>query len=110
MVATFGERALGLESAQLAAITTWLRRSQSGTVRLEASGVRSQIVALVTAALNPGFYSEVVSRGGIPALGKILDSPLQPREAPELFCLNLFGAIDIDRLTAVAAPTRVLNQ
>jgi hypothetical protein len=110
LLATFGERALGVESAQLAAITRWLQRPHVRTVRLETGGVRSQIVALVAAALHPELYSEVVTRGGIPTLDRILDSPLEPREAPELFCMNLYRSIDIDRLIAVAAPARVFNR
>jgi hypothetical protein len=43
----------------------------------------------------------------MPSLGFLLETPVEFRAAPELFCLDLFRDFDLDRLIALAAPTRV---
>src|SRR5439155_6862865 len=52
LLAAIGDRAIGIEAAQLVGITRWLQ-SLSGAprVRLEAAGIRSQVVALTASAL-----------------------------------------------------------
>ena len=111
LLATFGERALGLEAAQLVTLSRWLsERSQDRTLRLEATGVRSQVVSLVATALHPALFSDVVIREGIPTLGQLLEVPTEPRAAPELFCLGLYRDFDIDRLIAMGAPARISSQ
>ena len=77
------------------------------SVRLETSGIRSEVVGLVAAALEPALFSEQVSGQAMSSLGFLLDTPVGFRAAPELFCLDLFKDFDIDRLIALAAPTAV---
>jgi dienelactone hydrolase len=111
LLATFGERALSLEAAQLVTLSRWLsERSQTRTVRLESTGIRSQVLSLVATALHPRLFSDVVIRDGIPTLGRLLDAPTEHRAAPELFCLNLYRDFDIDRLIAIGAPARISSR
>ena len=103
-----GERALGMQAAQLAALTRWVRsRSGDRAVRLEVTGMRSQAVALSAAAIDPSLYSEVMVRDGIPGWGHVFDKPVEYSDAPELFCLDLFKEFDLDRLAALASPVAV---
>jgi hypothetical protein len=98
-----GERPLGLQAAELSAVARWLQaRGASARPRIEAKGMRSQLVALVAAALEPGLYSEVVVRDGIPSLGRLLDQPVEFMDAPELFCLDLYRDFDVASLAALA--------
>ncbi len=76
-------------------------------MRLESLGIRSQVVATIAAALEPELFSEVVSHAATPSLGHLLDVPVAFREAPELFCLDLYKEFDLDRLAVLAGPTRV---
>jgi dienelactone hydrolase len=99
MIATAGERALGLEAAQLIALAHWFAR---GKVRLEANGMRSQVTALVAAALQPQLFSEVTVSNGMSSMRHLLDVPVQPRAAMDLFCLDLYKEFDIERLTEMA--------
>jgi hypothetical protein len=103
-----GERALGLVAAQLLEITRWIK-GQAGvnTVRLEVSGMRSQVAAHLATALEPGLCTELVIREGIPSLSYLLEKPVEYREASELFCLDLYRDFDIDRLTLMAEPVKV---
>ena len=108
LVATTGDRPLGIEAAQVIAAAKWLRGiSAQRQVRLETNGIRSEMVGLAAAALEPALFSEQVSRQAMSSLGFLLDAPVSFRAAPELFCLDLFRDFDIDRLVALAAPTQV---
>ena len=69
--------------------------------------MRTQVIALTAAALGPGVFSEVLVRNGIQSLRHLFDAPVEPRAAPELFCLDLYKGFDIDALTKLSAPLSV---
>ena len=103
-----GERPVGIEAAELVAVARWLStRAATPTVRLETSGIRTQLTTLVAAALEPRLFSEVVARDGMKSLGDALEKPVEFMDAPELFCLDLYQVTDLDGLAGLAAPTRV---
>lgn len=106
-LSALGERPLGLEAAQLVATTRWLKARSGARPRLETNGIRSQVVGLVAAALEPGLFGELVVRDGMASLGRLLEQPVEYKDAPDLFCLDLYRETDLDRLAALAAPTRV---
>jgi len=105
MLATLGERALGMEVAQLAGVVAWLGQRP---VRIETSGIRSQMAALAAAALEPGLFSEIVIRDGLRSLSHLLETPIEYQTAPDLFCLDLYKLFDVARLVELAAPTKVV--
>lgn len=108
MVDGIGDRPLGMEAAQLIRIAHWAtERAGVPSVRLEATGMRTQAVALVAASLAPGLFSEVWVGTGIHSLSYLLDLPVTIEQAPELFCLDLYKDFDIDSLEALAAPAKV---
>jgi dienelactone hydrolase len=107
LVATMGDRPLGLEVAQLLAVANWLKASGQSKIRLETEGVRSQVVALTAGALEPTTFSHVISGEAMRSLGYLIDTPIPFRAAPELFCLDLYKDFDLDRLVAIAAPTEI---
>ncbi len=103
-----GDRTLGLEAAELIAVAQWFRNHAEGRrLRLETSGIRSQMAALVAAALEPKLFSTLVIRGGMPTLGYLLEKPVTFQQAPDLFCLDFDQHFDVDRLAAMAAPTSI---
>jgi hypothetical protein len=102
-----GERPLGLEAAELVAVARWLALRSPAPARVETSGIRTQLAALVAAALEPRLFSELVARGGMKSLGHALEKPVEYMDAPELFCLDLYKEYDIGALVALAGPTRV---
>jgi hypothetical protein len=108
MVASMGDRPLGLEVGQLIGAAKWLAQASGQTqIRLEVAGLRSQVVALVAAALEPKLFSELAITGGMQSLGFLLDAPVPFRSAPELFCLDLYEDFDLDYFRAMAAPTKI---
>jgi hypothetical protein len=101
--AGLGDRPLGMRATQLLSAARWARATSGAErIRIEATGVRSQVVALVAAALEPEAFSEIAVRDGIPSLRHALDVPLMHPDAPELFCFGLYPRFDLDRLEALA--------
>ncbi len=108
LVATTGGRPLGLEAAQLLAVARWFRATASdNAVSLETDGIRNQVIALVAGALEPGTFSRIESHHTMQSLGYLLEKHVPFRAAPELFCLDLYKYFDLDRLSALAAPTEI---
>jgi dienelactone hydrolase len=107
LVASTGDRALGLEVGQLIA-TAKAFRSRTGPdkIRLETDGIRSQVVALAAAALEPELFSEIESKNAMTSLVYLLDAPVPYRTAPDLFCLDLYEHFDIDRMAILALPVQ----
>lgn len=107
LVASSGDRPLGMEAAQLIAVARWLRANRADTkVQIETNGMRSAVIAAVAAAIDPNVFSEVTSVHGINSLGYLLDDPIAYRSAPDLFCLDLYKYFDIDSIMDLAEPTR----
>lgn len=107
LLGAVGERPLGIEAAQLLTVARFFKKDGRGPLKLEATGPRSQAIALAAAALEPGIFSQVTVHEGMRSLQYVLDHPLKYREAPELFCLDLYKHFDLDHLTVLAAPARV---
>ncbi len=124
MVNTVGERPLGLDAAQVAAVVQWLQKdlmdgtatpgakTASGTtapVRLVTNGPRGETVAMVSAAMMPELYSSIEARHAMVSLGEFFAYPptIQPNEAPEMLCLDLYKDFDFNTLRLMAAPVTV---
>jgi hypothetical protein len=67
------------------------------------------VIAAVAAALDPGAFTAVTSQNGMKSLGYLLEKPVSLRDAPELFCLDLYKDFDIDLLGLLSAPTKVVQ-
>ncbi|MGH9438417.1 MAG: hypothetical protein ACRD22_11110, partial [Terriglobia bacterium] len=108
LVATTGGRPLGLEVAQLIGSAQWFRQTSGNQkIRLETEGIRSQVIALTAAAIEPSLFSEVVTHGGMESLGYLLNAPVPFHNAADLFCLDFYKDFDLDRLVAMARPVKV---
>ena len=103
-----GARPLGLEVAQLIAVARWLRTTDHPPqLTLETDGMRSQVVAIAAAALEPELFSNIESRNAIKSLSSLLSIPVPIRSAPELFCLDLYKDFDIDLMQQLATPVEI---
>ncbi len=108
LLAAIGDRPLGMEAAQLIAITRWVQSlSHAPRIRVETTGIRSQAVALTACDHEPTLYAELITHGGMTSLGFLLDKPVSYDDAPDLFCLDLYRDLDVDGLVALAEPTKV---
>ena len=123
MLNTVGDRPLGLEAAQVAAIARWLQTgAEDGTatpgsriaapsravpLRVVTNGPRSETVALVSAAVVPELYFSIEVRHGMQSLGDLLLHPPGYDQAPELMCLDLYRDFDVNTLSLMAAPVKI---
>jgi hypothetical protein len=104
-----GDRPLGLESAQLAAVARWAEQTfNSHPVHVELTGIRTQMAALISAAIEPGLFSSVTVHQGMKSMDYLLQHPVGFDDAPDLFCLDLYKDFDVDRLIAMAGPDKIL--
>lgn len=106
-LATVGERPLGIEAAQLAAITRWMETQKGQHSQIVAVGPRSSLIATVAAALETTAISELELRGSFGSLKEIIEQNLTAENAPELFCFGLLEHFDVAQLVALVAPRRV---
>jgi hypothetical protein len=106
LVASSGDRPLGLEVGQLIGVAKHFHAGQH-QIRVETVGIRSQVVALAAAAIEPELFSEIYSNDAMTSLSYLLDTPVPYRNAPDLFCLDLYKYFDIDRLTVLASPVKI---
>jgi dienelactone hydrolase len=111
LLATTGDRALGIEASQLIALAQWVKKNFGGhNLRVESTGIRNQVPVLIAADLEPSLFSDVAIHDGMPTLKYLLDAPVKFESAPDLFCLDLFKAFDIDRFAMLAEPTKVTQE
>lgn len=107
MLSATGARPLGMEAAQLSAVTKWAQdRWKPTSIHLQTTGIRTQVVALVTAAIQPQLYATVENYNGMRSFAYLLNKPISYQSAPDLFCLDLYKDFDIEPLMQLAAPTR----
>jgi dienelactone hydrolase len=108
LLAATGERALGVEAAQLIALARWIgSQSTNRKIRVQTSGIRTQLMALIAANLDPNLFSEIETRHGMRSLQYVLDAPVKFEAAPDIFCLDLYRDFDINRLAVMAAPVHI---
>lgn len=108
LVDSSGDRSLGLEVAQLLALTEWVRSTTgSGRVQVESDGIRNQTIALIAAAIEADAFSDVVNKNAMKSFAYLIDKPVPLRSAPELFCLDLYRDFDIDSISALAPSVKI---
>jgi hypothetical protein len=111
LLSAAGDRPLGMQAAQLTGVAGWVQQhSKSSTISVETLGIRSQVTALVAAALEPSRFSNLTIYDGMKSLTYLLDKDIHYQEAPDLFCLDLYKEFDISILEAIAEPTKVTQK
>ncbi|MEX2113955.1 MAG: hypothetical protein WD845_12265 [Pirellulales bacterium] len=115
LVSAAGERALGIQAAQLAAIARMLNKGspeQGGDlpVTIKAIGPRASLAALVAAAIEPDAITGVELSGSLSSLKQLIELDKAVEELPELFAFGLLAEFDVRQLVALAAPRPVIFQ
>lgn len=111
LTATSGDRALGLEVAQLIGVARWFRENNADRkIHLETEGIRSGVIAEMAAAIEPDLFSTITAAHGMKSLGYLLDKHVPFRSAADLFCLDLYKYFDLDLIAALASPVAIHNE
>jgi hypothetical protein len=108
LLAAVGDRPLGLQASQLAAVSRWSQvEHKAGPVQVVAVGPRSSSIALVAA----GFATEAIGglelHGALGSLKEVIEENRTVEQMPELFCLCLLEGFDVKQLAALTAPRPV---
>ena len=108
LVAGVGDRPLGLQAGQVAAVARWASaQDENRPVTLVAIGPRSSLFALVAAGLEEKAVGQVELHGSLGSLREVIEKNWSVTEKPEMFCFGLLEAFDIKQLAALVAPRPV---
>jgi len=110
LVAAVGERPLGIQSSQLAAVSRWAKGEFKSPVELVAHGPRLSLAALVATALERGAIERAELHEALQSLHEIIDEDWSVNQKPELFCFGLLERFDIARIKELAGAGRVIEQ
>jgi hypothetical protein len=102
-----GERPLGIQASQLAAIARWARDEAGHSPAVVALGPRSSLIAAVAAGIEPDAVGQLELHGSYRSLKEIIEQNLTIEQAPELFCFGLLERFDVPQLLALVAPRPV---
>jgi hypothetical protein len=107
LVSSVGDRPLGLQVSQLAAIARRMNERGTGPVKVVAIGPRTSLIALATAGLADDAIAEVELYGSLGSLKEVIEQNRGVNEMPEMFCFGLLEKFDIPQLAALVAPRPV---
>ena len=94
LLATFGDRPIAIEAAQLIGVARWLASAVSH-LSLESKGMRSHVAGVLASALEPELFSSVRARDGLPSWRYLLDKPVPYQSAPDLFCFGCYHSLPL---------------
>ncbi|NLG27930.1 MAG: hypothetical protein GX557_08465, partial [Chloroflexi bacterium] len=103
MLATVGERPLGLQAGQLCAVTRWAEASYGVPVALVGQGRAMGLAALIASAL--GASAVRVAALEVPvSLRLLIERGVHYDACPTVFSFGLLQALDVRELVALALP------
>ncbi len=109
MLVTVGDRPLGLQASQVAAVARWARTDRgSEAVSVVADGPRTSVMALTATALEPDAIAALELHGSYGSLRELIEASTPYTASPELFCPGLLEHFDIAQLAALCAPRPVV--
>jgi hypothetical protein len=98
-VSAVGERPLGIQAAQLAAIARWARHGDTSIeVKLFSFGPRAGMAALVAAAIEPVAVTGVETFDSLATLRELIDQDKPVEPLGELFAFGLLREFDFDSI------------
>jgi hypothetical protein len=103
-VSSVGERPLGIQASQLAAIARWIQKKYAVPPQVGALGPRSSLIAIVAAGLEPTAIAGLVLNQPLNSLKDVIEHNLTLESAPELFCFGLLERFDMPQLYALVSP------
>lgn len=103
-LSSVGERALGVQASQLAAIARWRQKTSARPCTVVAVGPRSSLIAAVAAALEPTAIGGLKQHDALPSLKDVILKDKTMENAPELFCYGLLERFDVPQILALGPP------
>lgn len=91
LIASLGERPLGLQASQVLAAARWAK----SPVKVIAFGPRTSLIAAVAHGLDPAAIKDVVTHDSFGSLREILEKDLTVDKYPELFAFGLLEHFEL---------------
>jgi hypothetical protein len=102
LIGAVGERPLGVQASQIAAVARWSKERHKGQVRIVAAGNEvSGLVALVTSAVEPDAVQGYSAAKSYKSLKDVLEQNLYYQQRPEVFCFGLLEQFDVPQIEAL---------
>ena len=103
--AALGERPLGIQAGQVAAVARWLADGRGlGPVGLVTEGPRTGLIGLVAAALEVDAISGLEQRGAMASLREVIEGDVTVMQRPEQFCFGLLREFDVPQIASLVSP------
>lgn len=107
LISAVGDRPLGIQASQVAAIARWSRKEFGVPVDVAAVGERTSLIALCAAGLETTAITGVQLHGSFASLHEVIEQNISVNQKPELFCFGLLEKFDVKQLAMLAAPRPV---
>jgi hypothetical protein len=108
-LAAVGERPLGIQAAQLAAISRFAHQAhRDEPITLVALGPRASMAALVATAIEPAAIHAAELEGALASLRLLIDEDKTVEQLPELFAFGLLPEFDVPEIVALAGRRSVV--
>jgi hypothetical protein len=109
LLSCLGDRPLGIQAGQLAAVARWTQAEHPGdSVQVVAVGPRMSLIALAAAGLEEKVIAGLELQGARGSLKEVIEKNRTVDQMPEMFCFGLLEALDVKQLVALAAPRPVV--
>jgi hypothetical protein len=106
MLATVGNRALGLQANELLSVARWAGDGKPVTV--VADGPRSSVIALAAGDPEEKAIGRVELVAPLGSLKELIEQNKEFDQSPELFCFGLLERFDLKDMAALVAPRPVV--
>ncbi|MSR66060.1 MAG: hypothetical protein EXS24_01640 [Pedosphaera sp.] len=110
LVASVGERPLGIQSAQVAAAARWANaefKLGPNALTLVSHGPRMSVIASCSAVLEPKAIGALELHQPLKSLKQVVENNWGVDKFPELFCFGLLERFDLPQIHALIAPRSV---
>jgi len=104
LVASAGERPLGIQSGQIAAAARWLQAERSQPVKVVVDGERLALAGLVAGALETKAINNVEAPGLRKSLREIITQNRGANHEVEAFCFGLLEYFDVADIRDLMEP------
>jgi len=109
LLATTGDRPLGLQASQVASVARWAQKTYGSTVTISATGPRSSLFSLIAMAIEPQAIGGANLSGSLTSLKEVIEQNKSVDQWPEMFCFGLLETFNISQLVAICAPRPVIR-
>ena len=102
LAAAVGERPLGIQASQIAAVARWSRQQHETPLKIRALDEASSLVALTAGGLEEKAVGGLELRKCHASLKEVIEQNMIYQTRPEMFCFGLLEEFDIPQLKALA--------